>query len=134
ARVLRLRQDANEFAMFLGALQVTWITALRGFFAEKSWQLLTDDLPLTHAQNARLEQVVDPNASRPRAEAALRVLRGHAQRLEEAQLADALAAALAGQGDVAEPAQRLKKYYHAEVRRLQDRSGVVTRLSTGLFA
>src|SRR5439155_13035964 len=28
----------------------------------------------------------------------------------------------------------LKKYYHAEVRRLQDRSGVVTRLSTGLFA
>jgi len=119
--------------MFFGALQVTFLTAVGAFWAVQSWQLLTDDLTLIHAQNARLEQVLDAATQGPRAAAAVRALRAHAQRYEEAELADALAAALAGGGSVVEPAQRLKKYYHAEVRRLQDRSGFVTRLSTGLF-
>ena len=115
--------------MFLGALQVTFLTALGAFFAVQSWQLLTDDLTLIHAQNVRLERVLDD----PRAGAPLRGLRHHAQTLEEAELIDALDAARNGGGSVAEPAQRLKSYYHGEVKRLRERAHSVTRLSTGLF-
>jgi signal transduction histidine kinase len=120
--------------MFFGALQVTFLTAVGAFWAVQSWQLLTDDLTLIHAQIGHLEQVLDGATPVPRKKAAVQALRSNAQRLKEAELADAIAAALADGGNVARPARRLRKYYHAEVRRLQDRSGFVTRLSTGLFA
>jgi two-component system, NtrC family, sensor histidine kinase HydH len=115
--------------MFFGALQVTFLTAVAAFWAVQSWQLLTDDLTLIHAQNVRLEHVEDD----PAAEASIRVLRRHAQTLEEANLIDALASARDRPGGVPEAAQHLKKYYHAEVNQLRDRAGFVTRLSTGLF-
>src|SRR5439155_2932166 len=63
---------------------------------------------------------------------AVRGLRRHAQTLEEAELIDAIEAAR--DGGVAEAAQRLKTYYHGEVKRLRERARFVTRLSTGLFA
>jgi two-component system sensor histidine kinase AtoS len=118
--------------MFFGALQVTFLTAVGAFWAMQSWQLLADDLTLIHAQNVRLEQLVDVAPDR-RAESFLHALRRHAQTLEEAKLVDGVRAALAGGTSLAEPAQRLKRYYHGEVRRLGERSAFVTRLSTGLF-
>jgi len=108
--------------LFFAALQVTFLTAVGTFWAVQSWQLLTDDLTLIHDQNLRLERAVD--GGRP---AALRALRHHAQSLEEVELVDALAK------NPAEGAQRLKKFYHAEVNRLRERARFVTRLSTGLF-
>jgi two-component system sensor histidine kinase HydH len=108
--------------LFFAALQVTFLTAVGTFWAVQSWQLLTDDLTLIHDQNLRLERVVD--GGHP---AALRALRHHAQSLEEVELVNALA------GNPAEGAQRLKKFYHAEVNRLRERARFVTRLSTGLF-
>jgi signal transduction histidine kinase len=116
--------------MFFGALQVTFLTAVGAFWAVQSWQLLTDDLTLIHAQNVRLEHVLDD----PRADAAVRGLHHHAQTLEEAELIDALDAARTTAGNVTEAAQRLKTYYHGEVKRLRERAHFVTRLSTGLFA
>ena len=115
--------------MFFGALQVTFLTAVGAFWAVQSWQVLTDDLTLIHAQNVRLERILDG----PRDAASVRGLRRHAQTLEEAELADALAGAFAGAGNVTDAAQRLKRYYHGEVSRLRERAGFVTRLSTGLF-
>jgi signal transduction histidine kinase len=108
--------------LFFAALQVTFLTAVGTFWAVQSWQLLTDDLTLIHDQNLRLERAVD--GGRP---AALRALRHHAQSLEEVELVDALAT------NPGEGAQRLKKFYHAEVNRLRERARFVTRLSTGLF-
>ncbi len=115
--------------MFFGALQVTFLTAVGAFWAVQSWQVLTDDLTLIHAQNVRLERILDD----PRAAASVRALRHHAQRQEEAELIDGLGAALGGGSGVAEAAQPLKRYYHSEVNRLRERAGFVTRLSTGLF-
>jgi two-component system sensor histidine kinase AtoS len=115
--------------MFLGALQVTFLTAVATFWAVQSWQLVADDLTMIHEQNLRLERALD-DRTRP---IYLQALRHHAQTLEEADLVDALAAAFQGRGDPADAAQRLKKYYHSEVNRLRDRSAFVTRLSTGLL-
>ncbi|HYR96610.1 MAG TPA: ATP-binding protein [Candidatus Binatus sp.] len=120
--------------LFLGALQVTFLTAVGTFWAVQSWQLLTDDLTVIHEQNLRLERALDAAGGGPRsAERHVRALRRHAQTLEEAELVDGLARALRGSAPAAEPAQRLKKYYHAQVKRLRERAGFVTRLSTGLF-
>ncbi len=115
--------------MFFGALQVTFLTAVGAFWAVQSWQLLADDLTLIHAQNVRLERAVDD----AEAAAPLRALQHHAQTLEEAERVAALVAARGGSGSVEDAAQELKRYYHAEVIRLRDRSRFVTRLSTGLF-
>ena len=83
--------------MFFGALQVTFLTAVGTFWAVQSWQLLTDDLALVHEQNLRLERALEGSAAgtepvalaaRPRAAAAFRSLRDHAQTLEEADLVE----------------------------------------------
>ncbi|HJQ85074.1 MAG TPA: ATP-binding protein [Candidatus Binatia bacterium] len=119
--------------MFFGALQVTFLTAVGAFWAVQSWQLLADDLTLVHAQNTRLEQVLEDPTPSPRTIAALSALRHHAQRQTEVELVDALADALGARGDVDEPAQRLKQSYQAQVSGLRERSAFVTRLSAGLF-
>jgi signal transduction histidine kinase len=125
--------------MFLGALQVTFLTAVGTFWAVQSWQLLTDDLTLIHDQNLRLERALE---GAPPAEGAtirgatyVRSLRRHAQNLAEANLVDAFDAALRAGDPPAtfSAAQRLKRYYHAQVRRLRERSRFVTRLSSGLL-
>ena len=83
--------------MFFGALQVTFLTAVGTFWAVQSWQLLTDDLALVHEQNLRLERALEGSAAgtepvalaaRPRAAAAFRSLRDHAQTLEGEPSAD----------------------------------------------
>ena len=117
--------------LFVGALQVSFLTAVGAFWGVQSWQLLADDLTLIHAQNVRLEHVLD---APQHAAGSLRALRRHAQTLEEVQLIDGVDAAVAETGGVGDAGQRLKKYYHGEVNRLRDRSRFVTRLSTGLFA
>jgi len=116
--------------LLLGALQVSFFTAVGGFFAVKTWQNLTDDLTLIHAQNVRLEHVLDAPA---RARASVRALRRHTQTLEEVQLVDGLAAAVRTGEGVGDAGQRLKKYYHVEVNKLRDKSRLVTTLSTTLF-
>ncbi len=118
--------------MFFGALQVTFLTAVGAFWAVQSWQLLADDLTLIHAQNVRLEHVVEGSGRGVHTEAAVRALERHAQTLEEMDLVKALADG-ARRREVAEPVQLLKRYYHGEVLHLRDRSRFVTRLSTGLF-
>jgi signal transduction histidine kinase len=126
---MTLRSKLN--LMFIGALQVTFLTAVGTFWAVQSWQLLTDDLTVIHEQNVRLERVLDGGTPAQRA-TYRRSLRHHAQTLEEIELVDALS----GEGGTApslEAAQRLKKYYHAQVNRLREHSRFVTRLSTGLL-
>jgi signal transduction histidine kinase len=126
--------------VFFGAVEVSFLTAVAGFWAVHSWQLLADDLTLVHEQNLRLERVLEPAPGREpgRVEA----LRDHAQTLEEGELIAVLARALrpaaarvaAGAGTALEPAVRdLKAYYRAEVRRLRERARLVTRLSQGLL-
>jgi len=114
--------------LFFGALQVTFLTAVGTFWAVQSWQLLTDDLGMIHEQNLRLDRALD--GPRP---AYLRLLREHAQTLEEVERVDALGKALGNPTATAEAADRLKRYYHAQVKRLRERAGFVTRLSTGLL-
>jgi signal transduction histidine kinase len=123
--------------MFFGALQVTFLTAVGTFWAVQSWELLTDDLTLIHDQNLRLEHALEaPTAGNPgRASAYVRSLRRHAQTLAEANLIDAFDTAR-GADDTAtatSAAQRLKRYYHGQVKRLRERSHFVTRLSSGLL-
>jgi two-component system sensor histidine kinase AtoS len=115
--------------MFFGALQVTFLTAIGTFWAVQSWQLVADDLAMVHDQNLRLEGVLDG----PRRDADLRSLRRHAQTLEEVKLVDGVARARRSGDDPREAAQRLKRYYHEQVRRLRRRAAFVTRLSTGLL-
>jgi two-component system sensor histidine kinase AtoS len=121
--------------MFFGALQVTFLTAVGAFWAMQSWQLLADDLALIHAQNGRLERVLDAPVA---AKASVRALRRHTQRLEEANLVDALEHAIAGQpldlGSVRDAVRSLKRYYRGEVNRLGERARFVTWLSSGLLA
>jgi len=134
--------------MFFGALQVTFLTAVGTFWAVQSWQLLTDDLALVHEQNLRLERALEGSAAgtepvalaaRPRAAAAFRSLRDHAQTLEEADLVDALGRTISGPGEAGNPGAvrdavvRLKGYYQAQVKALRERARFVTHLSTGLF-
>ena len=135
--------------MFFGALQVTFLTAVGTFWAVQSWQLLTDDLALVHEQNLRLERAIEGSAAgtepvaalaaRPRAAAAFRSLRDHAQTLEEADLVDALGRTISGPGEAGNPGAvrdavvRLKGYYQAQVKALRERARFVTHLSTGLF-
>ena len=134
--------------MFFGALQVTFLTAVGTFWAVQSWQLLTDDLALVHEQNLRLERALEGSAAgtepvalaaRPRAAAAFRSLRDHAQTLEEADLVDALGRTISGPGEAGHPGAvrdavvRLKGYYQAQVKALRERARFVTHLSTGLF-
>ena len=135
--------------MFFGALQVTFLTAVGTFWAVQSWQLLTDDLALVHEQNLRLERALEGSAAgtepvatlaaRPRAAAAFRSLREHAQTLEEADLVDALGRTIGGAGEAENPGAvrdavvRLKSYYQAQVKALRERARFVTHLSTGLF-
>jgi signal transduction histidine kinase len=124
--------------MFFGALQVTFLTAVGTFWAVQSWQLLTDDLTLIHDQNLRLEHALEgasPAGNPGRGAAYVRSLRRHAQTLAEANLIDAFDTARAT-GDAAmamSTAQRLKRYYHGQVKRLRERSHFVTRLSSGLL-
>ena len=134
--------------MFLGAMQVAFLTAVGTFWAVQSWQLLTDDLALVHEQNLRLERALEGSAAgtepvalaaRPRAAAAFRSLRDHAQTLEEADLVDALGRTISGPGEAGNPGAvrdavvRLKGYYQAQVKALRERARFVTHLSTGLF-
>jgi hypothetical protein len=123
--------------MFFGALQVTFLTAVGTFWAVQSWQLLTDDLTLIHDQNLRLEDALEaPTAGTPgRGAAYVRSLRRHAQTLTEANLIDGFDAArtAADAAAATSAAQRLKRYYHGQVKRLRERSHFVTRLSTGLL-
>src|SRR5207244_677334 len=78
-------------------------------------------------------------AARPRAAAAFRSLREHAQTLEEADLVDALGRTIGGAGEAENPGAvrdavvRLKSYYQAQVKALRERARFVTHLSTGLF-
>ena len=117
--------------LFIGALQVTFLTAVGTFWAVQSWQLLSDDLTLIHEQNLRVERTLE---GRP---GYLRALREHAQTQEEVELIDALEHALPDPGtpgaDGLGAAHRLKKHYQGEVIRLRDQARFVTRLSTGLF-
>src|SRR5206468_6435817 len=115
ARGTRMSLRAKLTLMFFGALQVTFLTAVGAFWAVQSWQLLTDDLTLIHAQNVRLERVLDD----PRADGAVGGLHNHAQSLAEAELIDTLDVARNDPGRVAEAAQRLKGYYRGEVKRLR---------------
>lgn len=115
--------------MFLGALQVTFFTAIGTFWALQSWQLVADDLTMIHEQNVHLEAAVEG----PRRARHLRALRRHAQTLEEVELVDGVRAGLGGDGAGGEAVQRLKRYYHAQVGRLRHRAAFVTRLSTGLL-
>lgn len=125
--------------MFFGALQVTFLTAVGAFWAVQSWQLLTDDLTLIHDQNLRLEHALESTlpgeADTARGTAYVRSLRRNAQNLTEANLIDAFDQALrAGASSPAySAAQRLKRYYHMQVKHLRERSRFVTRLSTGLL-
>jgi len=123
--------------MFFGALQVTFFTAVGTFWAVQSWQLLTDDLTLIHDQNLRLEHALEtPTAGTPgRGGAYVRSLRKHAQNLAEANLIDAFDSArgAADPATAVSAAQRLKRYYHGQVKRLRERSHFVTRLSSGLL-
>jgi signal transduction histidine kinase len=119
--------------MFFGAVQVAFLTAVGSFWGVQSWQLLTDDLTLIHAQSRRLQRLIDAPGDTHR----LDVLRDHAQTLEEGQRLAALQAALGG-GAGAAPALRraggdLQRYYDDEVQRLRARARSVTRLSTVLF-
>jgi signal transduction histidine kinase len=139
--------------MFFGAVQVTFLTAVGGFWAVESWQLLTDDLTLIHEQSRRLERalddtevVADPGAHdrrlvrvRPRITAELEALRDHAQTLEETERIASLSAVLVGtdgvasRSDVRRSTRDLKRYYDDKVNRARARARFVTRLSTGLF-
>jgi signal transduction histidine kinase len=125
--------------MFFGALQVTFLTAVGTFWAVQSWQLLTDDLTLIHDQNLRLERALEgalpTQGDTARGATYVRSLRRHAQNLTEATLIDAFDAPLrAGDGPATfSAAQRLKHYYHGQVRHLRERSRFVTRLSSGLL-
>src|SRR5262249_25116703 len=74
--VMTLR--AKLTLMFLGALQVTFFTAIGTFWAVQSWQLVADDLTMIHEQNVHLEAALD-GRHRTRH---LRALRRHAQTLE----------------------------------------------------
>src|SRR5581483_5076887 len=138
-RAMTLR--AKLTLMFFGALQVTFLTAVGTFWAVQSWQLLTDDLTLIHAQNLRLERTLEGAAAfagttlPPEIPARVTTLREHAQTVEEADLIDGLGRALATPGPARgeEAGQRLKKYYAGEVRRAREQARFVTRLSTGLF-
>jgi signal transduction histidine kinase len=123
--------------MFFGALQVTFLTAVGTFWAVQSWQLLTDDLTLIHDQNLRLEHALEGTAATAgnpgRGAAYVRSLRRHAQTLTEANLIDAFDAARTAGDAATAAAQRLKRYYHGQVKRLRERSHFVTRLSSGLL-
>jgi two-component system sensor histidine kinase AtoS len=115
--------------MFLGALQVTFFTAIGTFWAVQSWQLVADDLTMIHEQNVHLEAALDgPHRARH-----LRALRRHAQTLEEADLIEGVRAALRRDDAPDDAVQRLKRYYHGQVSRLRARAAFVTRLSTGLL-
>ncbi len=75
---MTLRSKLN--LMFLGALQVTFLTAVFTFWAVQRWRLLADDLTLIQDQNVRLEHVI-----REAARGAVpnpRKLRDHAQNLD----------------------------------------------------
>ncbi len=122
---MTLRSKLN--LMFLGALQVTFLTAVFTFWAVQRWRLLADDLTLIQDQNVRLEHVIRQAARG--AVPNLRKLHDHAQNLEEMQLIDELknGARLPG------AARRLKRYYHGQVDRLRAQASWVTFLSTALF-
>lgn len=138
--------------LFLGAVQVAFFTAVGAFWAVQSWQLLTDDLTMIHAQNLRLERLLEkagggpgidaPSARvRPAVLGALRALREHAQTQEETERIAPIERLLGnrhGTAEVSAPALKraarsLKAYYHAQVGVLRSRARFVTRLSTGLF-
>src|SRR4029453_2999218 len=59
----------------------------------------------------------------------------HAQNLAEANLIDAFDSArgAADPATAVSAAQRLKRYYHGQVKRLRERSHFVTRLSSGIL-
>ena len=96
--------------MFFGAVQVTFLTAVGGFWAVQSWQLLTDDLTLIHEQSRRLERTLDytdvvtdtgPSKRqlirvRPGVTVQLQALRDHAQTLEETELIGSFSTVLVG--------------------------------------
>ena len=115
--------------MFLGALQVTFFTAIGTFWAVQSWQLVADDLTMINEQNVRLEAALDG----PHRAHHLRALRHHAQTYEEAGLIAGVRAALRRNTAPGDAVQRLKRYYHGQVSQLRARAAFVTRLSTGLL-
>src|SRR5439155_7612658 len=92
--------------MFLGAMQVAFLTAVGTFWAVQSWQLLADDLTVIQEQNLRLERTLEVPVPRAPGEATARqpihsrtvrsflALRHHAQTLEEADLIESLGSAL----------------------------------------
>ena len=145
--------------MFLGAMQVAFLTAVGTFWAVQSWQLLADDLTVIQEQNSRLERILEVPVPRAPGEATARqpihsrtvrsflALRHHAQTLEEADLIESLGSALglpsrrggrrAGEraappSSVPDAAGRLKRFYRAQMNALHGRARFVTRLSTGL--
>jgi signal transduction histidine kinase len=149
--------------LFLGALQVTFLTAVAAFWAVQSWQLLTDDLTMIHEQNLRLDRTLEETglgpgeATRPGRMVQvpagvlprLRELADHSQTLEESERIAGLAEVLVGSQSLADasvplgreaPAgalrhaiRELKDFYNAQVGALRARARFVTRLSTGLF-
>ncbi|TMB18483.1 MAG: HAMP domain-containing protein [Deltaproteobacteria bacterium] len=145
--------------MFLGAMQVAFLTAVGTFWAVQSWQLLADDLTVIQEQNLRLERTLEVPVPRAPGEATARqpihsrtvrsflALRHHAQTLEEADLIESLGSALglpsrrggrrAGEraappSSVPDAAGRLKRFYRAQMNALHGHARFVTRLSTGL--
>ena len=118
--------------LFIGLLQGTFFIAVMTFWAVQGVQRLNDDLTVIHEQNVRLERVLDGSTPTQRA-AFLRALRHHAQSLEEIELIDALRGSEGAAAPSADAAQRLKRYYHAQVKRLRESARFVNRLSTGLF-
>ena len=131
--------------MFFGALQVSFLTVVATFWAVQIWQNLTDELALIHAQNLRLETVLEGSAAdtepvaltaRPEAALAFQALQGATENAEERALVDALGNALARpstSGAVHDAAARLKGYYQGRVDALRQRAEFVTHLSTGLI-
>jgi signal transduction histidine kinase len=129
--------------LFLGAVEVTFLSAVAALWGLRSWRVVTDDMTLLHAQSRRLGVVHERLAARPpalaadaRLAAALRGLGRHAQTLDETERVRTLAATVQAQSPAAvgRAARRLGRWYRGEQGRLRRQGDFLARASNGLTA
>ncbi|HEY0303199.1 MAG TPA: ATP-binding protein, partial [Rhizomicrobium sp.] len=123
--------------LLLGAVEVTFISAVGAYWGLRSWRNLADELTLIHEQQRALlaltTAIAVPDGNDGEARAALETLQRNAQTVDESEHVERLATAARSARPLQTQVRALADYYEREQSRIRARGAALAQISNALL-